>query len=172
MLVGRMIWQAVEGPQLTSVHLSSTRLASVTGPMVGTGLAPPLVERSRAWWIRRSLHHRERNGRYLSVLLVIAVVAVALFAAVARWETLRRSSSAPIAIRSTLFQPGGGLELVVEGTWIDYTYEVEGKTYIARDFRQWLDIAAHRPKVCYAPSDPGDHFLVSGWIVCGRDARP
>jgi len=69
-------------------------------------------------------------------------------------------------------QPGGGFEQVRQGTWIDYTYVVDGVTFAARDFRQWIVVPDHRPKVCYAPSDPADHLLVNGRIVCGRDAGP
>ncbi len=137
------------------------------------GRARDVWLRIRSWWRLRPLHrHDEITARPLLILIGILAVVVAVLWAVGRWETLRRSAEAPVAIRSTLFQPGGGFEQVRQGTWIDYTYVVDGRTFAARDFRQWVDVPGHRPKVCYAPSDPADHLLVNGRIVCGRDAGP
>jgi hypothetical protein len=137
------------------------------------GRARGLGLRIRGWWRLRPLHrHDEITARPLLILIGILVIAIGVLWIVGRWETLRRSAEAPIAIRSTLFQPGGGFEQVRQGTWIDYTYVVDGVTFAARDFRQWIVVPDHRPKVCYAPSDPADHLLVNGRIVCGRDAGP
>lgn len=137
------------------------------------GRARDLGLRLRSWWRLRPLHrHDEITARPLLILIGILVTATAVLWVLGRWETLRRSAEAPIAIRSTLFQPGGGFEQVRQGTWIDYAYVVDGVSFAARDFRQWVDVPNHHPKVCYAPSDPADHLLVNGYIVCGRDGGP
>ena len=42
-----------------------------------------------------------------------------------------------------------------------------GVSYPGVAFVPWLDVAAHRPKVCFTPDDPRDHRVVSGEVTCG-----
>jgi hypothetical protein len=92
---------------------------------------------------------------------------------IGRIDTMRRSGTAAVMIVSTRFQPGStGLFETPQGNQIHYQYSVEGTIYLGADFRNWTDVAAHDPKVCFEPADPVNHLLVDGRIRCGIDAGP
>jgi hypothetical protein len=104
------------------------------------------------------------------VLLLVASVMFVL----GRIDTARRSGTAPVSIVSTRFQVGsdGGLRETPQGNQIEYQYTVDGATYLGADFRQWTDVSAHEPKVCFEPAHPANHLLVDGRTRCGIDAGP
>ena len=138
-----------------------------------------LLERLRE--IRDRGHHHYRSvlrnregGRTILALIAVLLVTAAVLFAIGRIDTARRSGTATAVIVSTRFQPGtpGGLRETPEGSQIQYQYTVNGRTYLAADFREWTNVAAHEPKVCFEPADPTNHLLVDGRIRCGIDAGP
>ena len=120
----------------------------------------------------KSLMRRQHGARTIVFLLAVVVVGLSGLFIVQRMETMRRTGSTAIYIVSTSFQLPSTYEQSPSGTWLRYTYTVDGTTYDGYDFRHWNKVAAHDPKVCYDPADPKDHFLVSGPIRCGIDAGP
>ena len=119
-------------------------------------------------------HHRHRNrrlyrngGRGLAVLIgFVAILAVGLYI-VGRIDTMRLSGSAAIQITSAVLFGGSSFDQSPAGTTIRYTYSVDGTLYSGVDFRRWLNVAAHDPKVCFDPSNPASHVLVDGSHRCG-----
>jgi hypothetical protein len=117
-----------------------------------------------------SVFRYREGGRTIVVLIgLLGAVLVVLFV-LARVDTMRRSGTAAIYIVSSSFQAGGGIEQTLQGTWLRYTYTVDGTTYPGYDFRTWSKVSAHDPKVCFEPADPRNHRLVEGRVMCGVDA--
>ena len=118
------------------------------------------------------LRNREGGRTILFLVGVLLVVSTILFV-VGRIDTMRRSGTAEAAIVSTRFQPGSaGMRETPQGNQIQYTWTVNGTTYVGADFRAWTDVAVHRPKVCFEPANPANHLLVDGRIRCGIDPGP
>ena len=118
---------------------------------------------------------RNREGARTILYLVGALVAViTVMFVIGRMDTARRSGTATAVIVSTRFQlgSGGGLRETPQGNQIEYQYAVDGEVYVGADFRQWTDVSAHEPKVCFDPADPTNHLLVDGRIRCGIDSGP
>lgn len=109
-----------------------------------------------------------RRGGFGLVLLV-GVVAVALVSllVVGRLGALRLSGTAAVEITGASVTAGSPYEQAPAGTHIRYSYVVDGRTYSGADFRRWIDVDAHRPKVCFDPADPASHALVEGDYRCG-----
>ena len=114
---------------------------------------------------RSVLRHRE-GARTILALTGVIVVAFVVMVAFERGRTQRRSGTAPIQIVNTTVQVGSFFEQSPNGTWITYSYVVDGLAYPGYDFRRWINVQAHRPKVCFDPSEPNDHLLVDGRIRC------
>jgi hypothetical protein len=100
------------------------------------------------------------------LLSVFAVAQVGLIVA-GRLDSLTLSGTASIQIVGTSVTGGSPYEQAPAGTHLRYTYAVDGTTYPGTAFRPWIDVAAHRPKVCYDPSSPARHALVEGDHACG-----
>ncbi len=120
----------------------------------------------------QSVLQHPNGARTIAFLLAVTIVGLAWLIIVQRMETMRRTGSTAIDVVATSFQLPSPFEQSPSGTWLRYTYTVDGTTYSGYDFRRWSKVAAHDPKVCYDPADPNDHFLVSGSIRCGIDAGP
>ncbi len=101
------------------------------------------------------------------MLLVALAVSWAALLVVARLGTARLSGTAAVTITATSVTGGSAFEQAPSGTWLIYTYSVGGATYNGKDFRRWIDVNAHEPKVCFDPSSPADHLLVEGSYECG-----
>jgi hypothetical protein len=127
-------------------------------------------------WPRRGHHHYQsliRRGeglRSIGILLAVLLAIAALLFVAGRVDTARRSGTAAIQVVSIRLLAGG--TFVPTGSQIQYTYVVGGRTYAGADFRSWVDVLAHDPKVCFDPSDPRNHLLVNGPIRCGIDPGP
>jgi hypothetical protein len=118
------------------------------------------------------LRNRE-GGRTIVYLIGLLLVVAAILFAVGRIDTARRSGTIAAVIISSRLQPGSaGMRETPQGSQIEYQYTVNGTTYAGADFRPWVNIAAHDPKVCFEPADPANHLLVDGRIRCGIDAGP
>ncbi len=119
--------------------------------------------------------HRRRNARLYRgggwglIMLgsVVAVAQIGLFV-VGRLDTIRLSGTAEVRIVSTSVYGGSWFDQSPGGTYLHYTYFVDGTTYPGADFRRWFNVAAHGPKVCYDPEDPASHVLVEGDFQCGN----
>lgn len=137
------------------------------------GIGRTLIDRARSA-LEALRHHRHRNprlyrngGRGLVALIgLVAIVSVGLYV-VGRVDTMRLSGSAAIRINSAVLFGGSAYDQSPAGTTIRYTYSVDGTTYSGVDFRKWLSVAAHDPKVCFDPSNPASHLLVDGGYRCG-----
>ena len=139
--------------------------------------AAPLLSRLLAR-VRRGLealrHHRHRNPRIYGhglrgLLALVAIVAVAQAGlwAIGWIDTVRLSGTAQVEIVSTVVTGGSSYDQSPSGTTLHYAYVVGGITYTGTDFRRWLNIDAHRPKVCFDPGEPSHHLLVEGSYRCG-----
>jgi hypothetical protein len=128
--------------------------------------------------VRVGLHHRPTHayqsvlkqhdpGDLLLVLLAMIAIAFAILVAVQRIEMMRRTGSAAVLVLATELQLGSRYEQSPTGKWITYEYLVDGSSYPGRDFRRWLNVPAHEPKVCFDPDNPKDHLLVEGRVTCG-----
>ena len=120
-------------------------------------------------------HHRHRNQRLYrnggrGLLVIIAVVAIALTALFVEGqiEVMRLSGTATVQVVSAEVRVGSSYDQSPAGSTIRYTYVVNGATYLGIDFRRWLRVDAHAPKVCFDPADPANHLLVDGSYTCGR----
>jgi len=138
-----------------------------------------LVERMRSVLDRghpryRSVLRNREGGRTILFLIGTLLVVGTVMFVIGRNDTTHRSGTATAVIVSTRFQvrSGGGFRETPQGNQIEYQYTVGGTTYLGADFRQWTDVSAHEPKVCFAPSDPANHLLVDGRIRCGIDPGP
>jgi hypothetical protein len=125
--------------------------------------------------VDRIRHHRHRNQRLYryggrGLVVVIAVVAIALVALVVqgRMEVMRLSGTAAVQVVSSEVRVGSSYDQSPAGSTIRYTYVVNGATYLGIDFRRWLNVDSHAPKVCFDPADPAKHLLVEGTYTCGR----
>lgn len=105
----------------------------------------------------------------MGILVLVGVIAVAQLGLIVvdRLNTIRRSATADVRIESTAVTEGSSFDQSPAGTYLNYTYLVDGTTYAGADFRRWFDIAAHQPKVCYEPANPANHLLVDGDYRCG-----
>jgi hypothetical protein len=100
------------------------------------------------------------------LLGALAVLSVALY--VVGWiDVMRLSGTAQVRITSAVLFAGSAFDQSPAGTTLHYTYVVNGVTYMGVDFRRWLDVSAHDPKVCFDPSSPAHHLLVEGSYRCG-----
>ena len=121
----------------------------------------------------RSVFRYREGGRTILFLIGVLFIVAGVLFAVGRIDTARRSGTVSAVIISSRLQPGSaGLRETPTGSQIEYQYTVNGATYSGADFRLWVNIAAHQPKVCFEPADPANHLLVDGRIRCGIDAGP
>ena len=120
----------------------------------------------------RSAAVYRNRGRGLVVLIGAIAVLLVTMAAISRTDTGRLSSTAAIHISRSIPFGGSFYEQAPAGNTIYYTYIVNGKTYSGVDFRRWIDVNRHRPKVCFDPDDPSSHLLVEGSFRCGIGPRP
>jgi hypothetical protein len=118
--------------------------------------------------------HRRRNSRLyrgggwgLVALVGILIVGQVGLLVAGRLDALRLSGTAEVHIVAASVTGGSPYEQSPAGTHLRYTYMVDGTIYPGADFRRWVDIDAHRPKVCYDPSSPANHALVEGDYQCG-----
>jgi hypothetical protein len=118
----------------------------------------------------RSVMRIREGERTIALLAILLVVVLAGLYWIGQTDARRRSGTAAIHVVSTEFQPGGGLELAPQGTWVRYTYVVDGGIYPGFEFRPWNKVSAHSPKVCFEPADPRNHMLVEGRVQCGTDS--
>jgi hypothetical protein len=100
------------------------------------------------------------------------VCVAAILFVIGRFETVRRSGTAAAIIVSTRFQAPDPIAQAPPGTNIQYAYSVDGVMYSGADFRPWVNVAAHDPKVCFEPGNPSNHLLVHGSVRCGVDDGP
>jgi hypothetical protein len=114
----------------------------------------------------------DQGARTILILLGMIVVIAAVLFIVQSYETKLRTGSAAIQIVSSELQLPSRFEQSPQGRWLRYTYAVDGTTYTGYDFRQWTNVGAHDPKVCFDPADPGNHLLVDGRARCGIDNGP
>lgn len=120
-------------------------------------------------------HHRHRNQRLyrnggrglIVVLAVVAIASVALFVE-GRINVMRLSGTAIVEVVSSEPRVGSSFDQSPAGSTIRYTYVVNGTTYPGVDFRRWLKVDSHAPKVCFDPADPANHLLVDGSYTCGE----
>jgi hypothetical protein len=110
--------------------------------------------------------------RPIATLLVVGLMTAAVLFVVGRLDTMRRSGTATPTIVRTRFLAADPYAQQPAGSQIEYVYAVAGATFTASDFRTWIDVAAHRPKVCFEPGHPENHLLVDGRIRCGVDPGP
>ena len=110
--------------------------------------------------------------RPIAVLVLVGFVTAAALFVIGRLDTVRRSGTATATIVRTRFLAADPYAQQPAGSQIQYVYSVAGATFSASDFRTWIDVAGHRPKVCYEPAHPENHLLVDGRIRCGIDAGP
>jgi hypothetical protein len=149
---------------------------AVAAAPLGVADAPhqPPVDRVRHTMWRRSFRsgaiYRNR-GRGLVVLAAVAAVLLIAMSVISRTDTSRLSSTAAIHISRSVLFGGSGYEQAPAGNTIYYTYTVNGTTYSGVDFRRWIDVSKHRPKVCFDPDDPSSHLLVEGSFRCGIGPR-
>ena len=115
---------------------------------------------------RYSRVYRNRGRGLVVLLAVIAIVMIGLFV-LGRIDTLARSATAAVNISRTVFFGGSGYDQSPAGNTIYYTYIVDGTTYSSFDFRRWIKVNAHHPKVCFDPTHPTNHLLVEGTYRCG-----
>jgi hypothetical protein len=120
----------------------------------------------------QSLLKRSNGATTIELLLAVTLAITAGLVFVQRYETALRSGTAVVHIDSTLLEPGSRYEQSPTGRWIRYTYAANGSAYEGYTFRRWLNVEAHRPKVCFDPRNPHDHLLVGGGIRCGIDSGP
>ena len=122
----------------------------------------------------RSVIRNREGGRTIGLLVTILLAAAVVLFVIGRIDTARRSGTAAATIVAARFQPGsgGGFRETPQGNQIDYQFTVDGSTYLGSDFREWTDVAAHQPKVCFEPADPRIHLLVDGRVRCGVDPGP
>jgi hypothetical protein len=138
----------------------------------------PLIDRLRSVVDRghpryRSVLRNREGGRTIVFLIGLLLAVAAVLFVVGRIDTARRSGTIAAVILSSRLQPGSaGMRETPQGSQIEYQYTVNGTTYAGADFRPWVNIAAHDPKVCFEPADPANHLLVEGRIRCGIDAGP
>jgi hypothetical protein len=116
---------------------------------------------------RRSPRLHRNSGRGLVVLIGLVAILSAAVLIVGRIDAMRLSGSAAVHITSVALFGGSAYDQSPSGSTIHYTYSVDGRTYSGVDFREWLDVAAHDPKVCFDPSNPARHLLVEGGHRCG-----
>jgi hypothetical protein len=135
--------------------------------------SPVDLVRHRIWQrsFRSGAIYRNR-GRGLVVLVAVAAVLLIAMSVVSRTDTTRLSSTAAIHITRSILFGGSGYEQAPAGNTIYYTYTVNGTTYSGADFRRWIDVNKHHPKVCFDPDDPSSHLLVDGSFQCGIGPRP
>jgi hypothetical protein len=81
---------------------------------------------------------------------------------------MRLSGTAAAHIVSAEVRVGSSFDQSPAGSTIRYTYVVSGATYLGIDFRRWLNVDSHEPKVCFDPTDPARHLLVDGTYRCGE----
>jgi hypothetical protein len=129
--------------------------------------------------IRRGLevvrHHRHRHrrlyrggGRGLVVLVgVLTILSIGAYV-VGLIGTMRLSGTAQVRIVTSVVTGGSAFDQSPAGTYLHYTYVVNGTTYSGVDFRRWFDVAARDPKVCFDPANPASHVLVEGDFQCGK----
>ena len=103
-------------------------------------------------------------------MVVIGVVAIALIALFVegRIDVMRPSGTADVDVVSAEIKVGSSFDQSPAGSTIRYTYVVNGTTYLGVDFRRWLDVGSHAPKVCFDPGNPASHLLVDGTCRCGE----
>jgi hypothetical protein len=118
--------------------------------------------------------HRRRNARAyrgggwgLIALVSVFVAAQVGLVVAGRLGVLRLTGTAQVQIVAASVTAGSSYEQSPAGTHLRYTYVVGGATYPGADFRPWIHVDAHRPKVCYDPADPASHALVEGDYRCG-----
>lgn len=118
--------------------------------------------------LRRRTGGSHRRGGW-GLLGLVGVVGVALVSLLVfgRLGALRLSGTAAVEITGASVTAGSPYEQAPAGTHLRYTYVVDGTTYPGSDFRRWINVDAHRPKVCYDPADPASHALVEGDYRCG-----
>ena len=138
---------------------------------------PTLIDRIRSTLgphprYQSLLKKRSNGAATIEFLLAVTLAITAGLVFVQRYETALRSGTAVVDIDSTLLQPGSRYEQSPTGRWIRYTYVANGSAYEGYTFRRWLNLEAHRPKVCFDPRNPNDHLLVGGDIRCGIDSGP
>ena len=95
---------------------------------------------------------------------VLALVVVGGVVALA--QHVAQSASVPVTIvqiEPATWHVGKHDE---SGEAITYTFTVGGKTYLDREKRTWIDVAAAHPKVCYDPANPNRHFLAQDAYTC------
>ena len=100
------------------------------------------------------------------LLVVLAAMGVAVLV-VARLDAMRLSATAAAAITTRSVTGGSSFDQSPSGTWLTYSYAVDGTTFSGKTFRRWINVDARQPKICYDPSEPGRHLLVEGSYVCG-----
>ena len=102
--------------------------------------------------------------------MVIAIAAVAFVAITieGRLEVMRLSGTATVQVVSSEIKVASSFDQSPAGSTIRYAYVVNGATYLGVDFRRWLNVGAHEPKVCFDPTDPAKHLLVEGTYSCGE----
>jgi hypothetical protein len=110
-----------------------------------------------------------RGLKGLGLLLVVLAAAYLGVLAITSVERIRRTAEATIQIDArrpyTTVSTFGTSYL---GGWdVSYSYEVAGRTYRSTARRPWPDFDAYEPKVCFAPANPSDHWLVAGTYPCG-----
>lgn len=110
--------------------------------------------------------------RPIAILLLVGFATGATLFVIGRLDTWRRSGTAAPTIVRSRFLSGDAYAQQPTGWQIEYVYSVDGVAYPASDFRAWVDVAAHRPKVCFEPGHPENHLLVDGRIRCGIDPGP
>jgi hypothetical protein len=110
-----------------------------------------------------------RGLKGLGILLAVLAVAYVALVGITAYDRLRRSAEAEVMILRrepyTHVDTFGGSSL--GGYDVRYAYTVNGRRYEAQDRRPWPDLDEREPKVCYAPGDPRDHWLVDGAYGCG-----
>lgn len=136
-----------------------------------------MIERLRSFFVHprkryRSVLRNREGGRTILFLIGALLAAAAVLFVIGRIDTVRRSGTAIANIVGARFQAPDPFAQTPQGSHLQYEYVVDGHVYLGADFRQWTDVAAHEPKVCYEPADPTNHLLVDGRIRCGVDPGP
>ena len=110
-----------------------------------------------------------RGLKGIALLLAIAVAGIAALNAVTLLDRVRRSVEAPVAIvaREPYSRVGNRGAVTLGGWDLSYTFVVDRLAYDGRARRPWTDVDARAPKICHAPNDPADHWLVAGTYRCG-----
>jgi uncharacterized membrane protein len=118
-------------------------------------------------------HHRRRarvggGGKPILLLAVLMAAVLAVLVVNERATVAALSGTAAIEVTGTAPQTGGEFDPTSAGTWIHYTYVVDGKSFNGAAFRRWSYGEGHAPKVCFDPRDPARHRLVAETVTCGE----